>query len=85
MSFGRIHCFVIATKQGHVVYERFYDALTEAAKAELRSAFFKVSQPVLPSTKDEVEHVGHFRCVKLGCSGVLLILDSPTSNSPPVL
>lgn len=47
-----------------MVYERFYDALGEVAKAELRSAFFKASQPVLPNTKDEVEHVGHYRFVK---------------------
>ena len=36
MSLGRIHCFLVATKGSDVIYERFYDRLSEAEKAEVR-------------------------------------------------
>ena len=39
MSSGRIQALLIATREGHVLYERFYDAFTEIEKAEIRSAF----------------------------------------------
>eukprot|EP00803_Ostreobium_quekettii_P009971 evm.model.scf_285EXC.15 EVM.evm.TU.scf_285EXC.15 scf_285EXC:103851-105116(+) len=36
-------------------------ATQEASKGEMRSAFFRTSQPVLATSKDEFEHVGHYR------------------------
>ena len=42
MSLGRIHCFLVCTKGADVIYERFYDRLSEAEKAEVRAAFFQV-------------------------------------------
>jgi hypothetical protein len=35
---GRIHCFLVATRGGDVVYERFYDRFSELEKADVRSA-----------------------------------------------
>ena len=39
MSLGRIQTVLIATRSGHVVYERFFDRFLEAEKAEIRAAF----------------------------------------------
>ena len=49
MSFGRIHCFVVATKNADVLYERFFDRLSEVDKAEIRhvSILMYVSAPYL--------------------------------------
>ena len=41
--FGKFNCFCVATKGGDVIYERFYDRLSEAEKAEVRAAFFQAS------------------------------------------
>ena len=41
MSLGRIHCFLVATKNSDVIYERFYDRISEVEKAEVRAAFFQ--------------------------------------------
>lgn len=35
---GRIHCFLVATRGGDVVYERFFDRFSELEKADVRSA-----------------------------------------------
>eukprot|EP00983_Pelagomonas_calceolata_P089123 1157280-Pelagomonas_calceolata.AAC.4 len=44
---GRLHCFLIATKGvGNVVYERFYDRLSEYEKADVRAAFQLASSNV---------------------------------------
>jgi hypothetical protein len=60
MSTGRIHCVLIATKAGEVVYERFYDRLSELDKAEIRAAFQLASSNVRLST-DDVDFIGVFR------------------------
>lgn len=44
MDPGRVHAFVAANRAGHVVYERFYDRLSEAAKAEARAAMHAAAQ-----------------------------------------
>ena len=37
MSSGRVHALAVATRPaGQVVYERFYDAFSEAEKGEVR-------------------------------------------------
>lgn len=61
----------IATRQGHVVYERFYEAFSEAEKAEVRGAFDQVAGPSsgVASTAAEEELVGRFRCVLRGPDG----------------
>ncbi|KAG2430410.1 hypothetical protein HXX76_009935 [Chlamydomonas incerta] len=43
MDVGRLHCFVVATKGGDVLYERFFDRFTELEKAEIRAAFSAAS------------------------------------------
>ncbi|KAG2448120.1 hypothetical protein HYH02_006705 [Chlamydomonas schloesseri] len=46
MDVGRLHCFVVATKGGDVLYERFFDRFTELEKAEIRAAFSAASSNV---------------------------------------
>ncbi len=41
-DYGRIQAIVIATVSGNVVYERFYDALTDLDKADLRASLQEV-------------------------------------------
>jgi hypothetical protein len=60
MDFGQIHSVIVTTKDGNVVYERFYDRLSELDKSELRATLFQA----LCSTnlsQDEQENVGCFR------------------------
>ncbi|KAL4431611.1 hypothetical protein ABPG77_001453 [Micractinium sp. CCAP 211/92] len=63
MSSGRVVALAIATRQGHVVYERFYEAFSEAEKAEVRGAFDQVAGPSsgVAITAEEEELVGRFR------------------------
>lgn len=60
MSFGRIHCFLVATKAGDVIYERFYDRLSEAEKAEARAAFFQASNGARLEA-DGLDHAAAYR------------------------
>mmetsp|Transcript_11180 Transcript_11180/g.24075 ORF Transcript_11180/g.24075 Transcript_11180/m.24075 type:complete len:151 (-) Transcript_11180:781-1233(-) len=60
MSFGRLHCFLVATKNGEVIYERFYDRLNEAEKAEIRSSFQLASSNVR-LTLDEVDYSAAYK------------------------
>eukprot|EP00798_Chlamydomonas_sp_ICE-L_P024121 gene24121-9696_t len=53
MSFGKIHCFLVALKSGEVIYERFYDRLSEADKAEARAAMQQASDGIRPSADDQ--------------------------------
>lgn len=40
MSSGRVHALAVATRPaGQVVYERFYDAFSEAEKGEVRGCW----------------------------------------------
>lgn len=61
----------VATRQGHVVYERFYEAFSEAEKAEVRGAFDQVAGPSSGSSSaaEEEELVGRFRWVLQGPAG----------------
>jgi hypothetical protein len=55
MSAGRIQTLLIATRSGHVVYERFYDAFTELEKAEIRAAFDDTAEEDgLPDGQEQV-------------------------------
>jgi hypothetical protein len=62
MEFGRIHCVVVATKAGEVVYERYYDRYTELDKAEIRAAFQQATDSI-NLANDNQDFVGAFRCV----------------------
>lgn len=60
MEFGRVHCFLVATKSGQVVYERYYDRYTELDKAEIRAAFQQATEQV-NLANDNHDFVGAFR------------------------
>ncbi|WIA16874.1 hypothetical protein OEZ86_014067 [Tetradesmus obliquus] len=60
MEFGRIHCVVVATKAGEVVYERYYDRYTELDKAEIRAAFQQATDNI-NLANDNQDFVGSFR------------------------
>ena len=60
-DFGRVHAFAIASRNGCVVYERFYDRLSEVQKAELRNALGQCSRDVAKMQNAQVG-VGNFRC-----------------------
>mmetsp|Transcript_4593 Transcript_4593/g.7875 ORF Transcript_4593/g.7875 Transcript_4593/m.7875 type:complete len:150 (-) Transcript_4593:414-863(-) len=62
MSTGRVHCVCLATKTGEVIYERFYDRLSELDKAEARAAFSLASNNV--RLVNDQDHVGVFRSAK---------------------
>ncbi len=64
MSYGRIHCLLFATRNGEVIYERFYDRLSELEKADIRRAFCLASSN-LKSIPDDSDHIGAYRCVLL--------------------
>jgi hypothetical protein len=66
-DFGRVHCIVVATKAGEVVYERFYDRFTELDKAEIRAAFQQATD-IVNLASDNQDFVGTFRyaCVVRG-------------------
>lgn len=60
-DYGRIHCVVVATKAGQVVFERYYDRYTELEKAEIREALQTATDHV-NLAHDNHEFVGSFRC-----------------------
>lgn len=70
MATGKIHCVLIATKAGEVVYERFYDRLSELDKAEIRAAFQLASSNVRLNT-DDVDFIGVFRYAATCCNWAL--------------
>jgi hypothetical protein len=59
-DFGRVHCILVATKAGEVVYERFYDRYSELDKAEIRAAFQRGADGV-NLADDNRDFVGAFR------------------------
>ena len=61
MSTGRIHAILIAARSGAVVYERFYDRLSELDKGELRAAFQIAASAVSHQLVADQEHSGVFR------------------------
>ncbi|KAK9810121.1 hypothetical protein WJX72_005088 [[Myrmecia] bisecta] len=61
MDSGRIQALVVATTSGSVVYERFYARLSDLEKADLRSAFYKASEPALATAQDEAEFAARYK------------------------
>jgi hypothetical protein len=59
-DFGRIHAFVVTNRNGSVLYERFYDQLSEIQKAEMRTALGQCSRDVARMANGQVG-VGNFR------------------------
>lgn len=59
-DFGRVHCLVVATKAGEVVYERFYDRFSELDKAEIRAAFQQATDNINLAS-DNQDFCGTFR------------------------
>lgn len=63
-----LHCFLIASRSGHVVYERFYERLSEYEKADVRAALQLASGNVaLPD--GEQESIGVYKCAAGGRAG----------------
>ncbi len=58
-SSGRVACLILATRSGLVIYERFYERLAEAEKAELRAACDEITPPEGAAPGQEL--VGRFR------------------------
>jgi hypothetical protein len=65
MDFGKIHCFLVATKGNDVIYERFYDRYTEQEKADIRAAFSTATGNVRMTT-DEQDFVAPYRYTIVG-------------------
>lgn len=60
-DFGRIHAFCVTNRSGCVLYERFFDRLSEVQKAELRNSLGQCSRDVSKMANGQVG-VGNFRC-----------------------
>ncbi|KAI3436211.1 hypothetical protein D9Q98_002265 [Chlorella vulgaris] len=85
MSSGRVNALAITTRQGHVVYERFYDQFSEGEKAEIRSAFDQVAGPssaAAAAAVEDAEIVGRYRNGRIVCipSGDLLFFALGTGD-----
>lgn len=52
---------IVATSSGGLVYERYYQELSNAQKAQVRSACFELSQASLPQLSEEQGGVGLIR------------------------
>lgn len=63
MDTGRIHCFLVATKGGDVIYERFYERFTELEKADIRAAFSTATNNVR-LYGDEKDFVGSYKSAR---------------------
>lgn len=59
-DFGHIHAVSITNRSGSIVYERFFDRLSEIQKAELRTALGQCSRDVARMANGHVG-VGNFR------------------------
>ena len=60
MDTGRIQSIVIATASGNVVYERFYERISEHEKAELRASLAETAD-ASSSTREEPEFAARYR------------------------
>lgn len=60
MDFGRIHAISVTNRTGSVIYERFYDRLSEVQKGELRTALSQCSREAA-KMQDQHVGVGNFR------------------------
>jgi hypothetical protein len=63
MDLGRVHCFLVATKSGAVVYERFYHRCSGVEAAEVRQALQQAAANVNLSQEGQ-EFVGQLRRVR---------------------
>lgn len=61
MDWGRIHCVTVATRAGEVVFERFYDRLTNSEKGEVRAALQAASASVVQQAPEDADFVGGYR------------------------
>jgi len=59
MASGRVQCLLIATRSGHVVYERFYDTFGDEEKANIRAAFDHASST--DEAREAQELVGRYK------------------------
>jgi hypothetical protein len=59
-GFGSIHCLLIATKAGEVIYERFYERFTELEKSEIRAAFQQATDTI-SLQQDDQDFVGSYK------------------------
>ena len=58
-SAGRVQCLLVASKDGYVIYERFYDNFSDIQKAEIRASFDDTLHGF--EVKDRQELVGRFK------------------------
>ena len=63
MDTGRILSIVIATSSGNVVYERFYERVSELEKAELRASLAETADANSSSTREEPEFAARYRWI----------------------
>jgi len=56
---GRVQCLLVASLDGYVIYERFYDNFNDIQKAEIRAAFDDTLEG--EELKDKMEVVGRFK------------------------
>ncbi|EFJ49513.1 hypothetical protein VOLCADRAFT_104299 [Volvox carteri f. nagariensis] len=64
MDVGRIHCFLVATRGGDVIYERFFDRFTELEKAEIRAAFSAASSNVRMPPDQEQDFIAPYKLTR---------------------
>lgn len=66
MDTGRIQSVIIATASGNVVYERFYERMSEHDKAELRASLAEAAETSTSSSRDESEFAARYRwCISV--------------------
>jgi len=61
MDTGRIQSVIIATSSGNVVYERFYERMSEHEKAELRAYLAEAGNASTSGSREEQEFASRYR------------------------
>jgi len=61
---GGVSCVLVASREGSVLFERHFPALSPAGAVAWRSALHAAAEPVLPLARDEEEHVALHECVR---------------------
>lgn len=57
----QLWAIIVTTASGGLVYERFYQGLSNAQKASIRSSCYELAQPSLQQLTEEVGGVGLVR------------------------
>lgn len=78
MDLGRIHCFVVATKGGDVVYERYFERLSELEKAEIRAAL-SIATGNVRFSMEEQDFVASYRWAGLAGGSACAVRAVPTA------